>query len=390
MFHLERIALFATCALLVPGCPDDPEESPGETESGSSSGSTTDDPTTGTNPTSSTTDNTSSTTDDTSSTSDGTSSTTDDSTSTTDDSTSSGSDTGTETEGACPNGEMCDDVCVDTETDVAHCGDCNMPCSEENASPACESGTCVLTCDDNYGDCDTDVSTGCEQPLDTPAHCGACDTPGAEVCDGASNDCDDMTAIDAGCPTGITPADGTFDDHDQYGNLTGGSAFSDVCPDGSALVGFSGNSGGNIDRIRGVCAEMLFVSDTDVTPYAYTIESGTTTTLDTHGSNETTAYDIGCPANNFVVGISGEASDGGLHDLTIHCAELMVTGAPGSFAVTYGAVTTATVDGDNSGDAYSDLLTAPAVADRYRGRGGAWIDAIGLGQATLNLDVIAP
>lgn len=253
----------------------------------------------------------------------------------------------------------------------------------------CTEGECELSCNDGFDNCDQDTGTGCEQSLATPMHCGACDLAGTpEVCDGLDNDCAAGLIIDNGCPEGVILADAGFGAHALFGNTTGGSPFQDVCPAGAALVGFSGNVGGNIDRIRGICGVMSLEVDTGVTPYAYSISSGATTLLPTHGVNVTTPFSIQCPADAFVVGISGEASGAGLHDVTIHCAPLLVDGAPGSFAVTYGAITTAAVDGSNTGDAYTDQLTEPAVVDRYRGRAGNWNDAIGIGEATVTLEFI--
>lgn len=284
---------------------------------------------------------------------------------------------------------MCGTACVDTQTDPAHCGDCDDPCSDVNASAACVAGECVLTCDMGFDNCDMDIGSGCEQPLNTAAHCGACDVAEEpEVCDGVANDCNDATPVDAGCPLSVTLEGGTFIGHDVFGNTAGGVAFEDTCPGTSALVGFSGDVGGNIDRIRGACADLSLVANTGVTPYTYSIATGVATILPTHGGNITTQYSVNCAANEVVVGVTGEASSGGLHDVTIHCAELLITGSPGSFAVSYGAITTMTVDGSNAGTSYSDLLAAPAAVDRYRGRAGAWVDAIGIGEAEVTLNFI--
>ncbi len=99
----------------------------------------------------------------------------------------------------------------------------------------------------------------------------------------------------------------------------------------------------------------------------------------------TQPYDVACPANQFVVGISGEASGGGVHDISLHCAELLISGSPGAFSVGYGTITTVALKGTHSGTAFNDLLLAPKVVDRYRGRSGSWIDAIGIGDADVGL-----
>lgn len=44
--------------------------------------------------------------------------------------------------GCTPRQTLCDGVCVETLTDLNHCGGCNQACSEE-AADSCHSGTCL-------------------------------------------------------------------------------------------------------------------------------------------------------------------------------------------------------------------------------------------------------
>ncbi len=382
---MDRLRCFACVATLLPACG---EFVGADTDQGdaAASGSTSIADSTG-SPTSTTNDATSTldpaTTDD-------TSATTEVGSSSGEGQTASDAATSSSESGAlCPGETLCGDACVDLETDVDHCGRCSNPCSEDNAMAECVQGMCVLTCTQGFDDCDEDVGTGCEQSLQTPLHCGACDTPeDPEICDGLANDCSPDTASDAGCPAGITVEGGGIGAHALFGNESGGEAFDDVCPAGAALVGFVGNAGGNIDRISGRCAPLELEVDLDSTPYGYQVTAGAVTDLPVRGGNLTAPYEIACPPDAFVVGLSGEASGGGLHDLTIHCAQMLVSGAPGSFAVSYGPVTTDTVNGLSSGDAFSDQLAEPAIVDRYRGRDGLWVDAIGSGEATVALQLI--
>jgi len=70
--------------------------------------------------------------------------------------------------GATP--KRCDATCVDTQTDVNHCGGCDMPCPvRPNAAPACANSACSWSCQPGFVDLDGDlaaardaVSTGCE------------------------------------------------------------------------------------------------------------------------------------------------------------------------------------------------------------------------------------
>ena len=80
--------------------------------------------------------------------------------------------------GSCPAGtEACEGDCVDTRSDVRHCGGCGQRCDAgENASAACVEAACTRTCDEGYDDCDGDLANGCEIDLRTdPDHCGSCE-----------------------------------------------------------------------------------------------------------------------------------------------------------------------------------------------------------------------
>jgi hypothetical protein len=76
--------------------------------------------------------------------------------------------------GNCINGAA--DGCETTfASDPAHCGNCTTACTYAHASGVCNSGTCQLgTCDANYGNCDTQSSTGCEAALTTTSNCISC------------------------------------------------------------------------------------------------------------------------------------------------------------------------------------------------------------------------
>lgn len=77
----------------------------------------------------------------------------------------------------CATGEIdCNGLCVNTQSDAANCGACNVTCSARpNASAMCSSGTCGLTCDAGFVDCDLNPLNGCEVNLNLDAqNCGAC------------------------------------------------------------------------------------------------------------------------------------------------------------------------------------------------------------------------
>jgi len=63
-------------------------------------------------------------------------------------------------------GTMCGEDCVDTNTDLAHCGACDAACGENQG---CDAGSCVCTMGtESCGD-------ACVDTQSDPLHCGACD-----------------------------------------------------------------------------------------------------------------------------------------------------------------------------------------------------------------------
>lgn len=103
------------------------------------------------------------------------------------------------------------------KTDASNCDTCGTKCSITNATAICNSGKCAIgSCKPGFADCDGDVSNGCEVNITADAsHCGSCSkvcvsTNGAAVCtdgvcgincNGGFGDCDgDVTN---GCETNL-------------------------------------------------------------------------------------------------------------------------------------------------------------------------------------------
>jgi hypothetical protein len=64
---------------------------------------------------------------------------------------------------------------VNLLSDSNNCNTCGAKCGSANATPACHNGTCQLTCDSNYLNCDGKNSNGCEvDGLTDGGNCGTC------------------------------------------------------------------------------------------------------------------------------------------------------------------------------------------------------------------------
>ena len=152
----------------------------------------------------------------------------------------------------------CGSSCVDTATAPDHCGACGNVCARRaNARPACAMGTCGITCEADFGDCDGSAANGCEVATTSDVrHCGRC-----------GNACPTGPRAAASCEVGRCGlrCDPGFDDCD--GNPTNGcevdltTAVSDcgrcgsVCPagPGGAATCTAGRCGIRCEEGRGDC-----------------------------------------------------------------------------------------------------------------------------------------
>jgi hypothetical protein len=100
----------------------------------------------------------------------------------------------------CAAGDVCcDDQCVDTANDPAHCGACGKGCP----GTTCE-GTCTGNCQLGFLDCDQNVVTGCEaNAVSDPDNCGSC----AAAC-AFDQTCDQGKCL---CPSGTRNCDGDLE-----------------------------------------------------------------------------------------------------------------------------------------------------------------------------------
>lgn len=80
-------------------------------------------------------------------------------------------------QGTCATGTaLCGGRCVNTRTGLDHCGGCSIVCPARPASTrTCVSGACGIACNAGRGDCDGNVTNGCEADLSSDVNnCTAC------------------------------------------------------------------------------------------------------------------------------------------------------------------------------------------------------------------------
>jgi len=112
---------------------------------------------------------------------------------------------------ACPVGQTCcTGACVDTKSNVDHCGACSAKCSIMGATAKCEAGACAIaSCDGLRGDCDKNPTNACETDLSSStSNCGSCGTR----CPFVVNGLPACTAgkCSAACDTGFGDCDSTL------------------------------------------------------------------------------------------------------------------------------------------------------------------------------------
>ncbi len=159
----------------------------------------------------------------------------------------------------CATGQTrCGSTCADTATSPAHCGACDNACpSRPNARPACAGGTCALSCEAGFGNCDGNAANGCEAAVSSdPRHCGTC----GNLCPGGANARATCEGSRCGlrCDPGFEdcdgdPSNGCEVDLQRSGTHCGRCG--NACPagPGSAATCTAGRCGLRCDANRGDC-----------------------------------------------------------------------------------------------------------------------------------------
>ncbi|MCX4240925.1 hypothetical protein [Paraliomyxa miuraensis] len=96
---------------------------------------------------------------------------------------------------------VCGAMCAELDTDPSNCGQCGRSCVVPQAVASCVAGECAMaSCEPGYSDCDGDVQSGCETPIDCQEGMLCTTTCGSE----GVVDCTDVCAA-AGEPVCLAP-----------------------------------------------------------------------------------------------------------------------------------------------------------------------------------------
>jgi hypothetical protein len=103
-------------------------------------------------------------------------------------------------------------ITVGSANDVNNCGTCGHACSANNATPACNAGTCAIAaCNAGFDNCNADATDGCETNIATdPSNCGTCGL--ACSTNHAKPTCKAGTCLIAACAPGFADCNGSASD----------------------------------------------------------------------------------------------------------------------------------------------------------------------------------
>lgn len=110
----------------------------------------------------------------------------------------------------------------DVATDPSNCGSCGHPCALPHALQSCLAGSCTVAgCDTGWGNCDGDLSNGCEADVSgDPAHCGSCSNSCSNTLAHSTTSCAAGQCVFTGCLPGYGNCDGVAGNGCEAGFLT--------------------------------------------------------------------------------------------------------------------------------------------------------------------------
>lgn len=142
---------------------------------------------------------------------------------------------------------------TNTASDPGNCGACGTQCNSTNGVPGCNAGKCAIVCSAPYGNCDNNLTNGCEtNTSSSPGHCGGCGKGCALT--QANQACSNGACTIASCKAGFGNCDGNVGNGCET-NLNSDPKHCGACPTacsapanaaatcGTAKCGFTCNQG---------------------------------------------------------------------------------------------------------------------------------------------------
>lgn len=160
-----------------------------------------------------------------------------------------------------------------------------------------------------------------------------------------------------------------------HGDDSAGTQFTEHCPEGQALIGYTGSHQEDgfmlCTGLIAQCGRLVLAAD------GTTITTEPTGTLTFRGQTSNVPADWTCPPNQVIVGVHGNAGtsqDG----MGFYCAPLTLSAG----VVTLGARTTLPVRGGNMGTPYDAPCPAGAIARGHYGSAFVYLHGFALECAT--------
>jgi hypothetical protein len=287
-------------------------------------------------------------------------------------------------------------ICGCASSDEDSDGDGHADCIDECPTDPSklESGLCGCeTADtdaDGDGTADCDDSCRIDANKTEPGFCG-CGFPENDLDGNGTPDCRVCGTGGSGFPVSVALRNGEPQWGPWFGG-GGGSAFSDRCPAGQAMVGIRGRSGWYVDQTQLVCASVC-VQPSSHSPEgridSYRMTTGGRTYGPAHGGNGPPSFEATCPTGQVVTGLkvrSGHYVD----SLAVLCRSVSFVWSPGTNRYEYRAEGEQQVGpyGGGGGSDYQYRCPEGQVAVGDYGASGYYTDRLGIGCNPLTLEVV--
>jgi hypothetical protein len=168
-------------------------------------------------------------------------------------------------------------------------------------------------------------------------------------------------AAPAAPPSVVTLTAGA--DAKQLGS--GSNPITDACPSGQALIGFTGALGPFSPPLVGVLSGTCGTLGVDGTAAPeYAITAGPGTMLPVRGTGDSTPWEMPCPSNQVVVGVS--VRDGSsLDNFALQCAPISLVRSGSAWVGQVGTITVTQGQGGTGGSADAATCAVGQVATGY-------------------------